>query len=1316
MRLVQPGAAKRVARQRLSVLFIALACSSLSVLTVSGEERSVGAGEALTLRIGFMTFSLRDKMEVDPDFLTFSNYLLEISRRSRTDLRFRRALDFELVAGNYYQIYNWLQSGEIDGALCSAFIGDRLRRHGGMEAVAEFVPEELGKGYVAVAAGGTAGVEAYDRDLLAVWQSSPSGHGPGKAELKMVSHLSSSGFIAPLLHADAFLSSRAADTVERSRFWQEFLSRVTFAFRGSEKRFTYDAAPRAEGPLVDAADQPIIIPYDALWLQASVARRSSGSTVRLPDRDNPWLMDAASYPKMEGSIYQAARTYNVDGATSFGDQIDGLLRRNPSLAARFHDWYDKERFDFTIEETARLLRDDAATTGRDDLALVLSGGGVKGAYQARLVDYLYSDKRLLTNMERQSTSPHNGVLCSAPKSQERPLLVRHIIGTSGGAIVGMMAAQITDNDCANLRLRRAWIEPDEAGQERVVASSDDIFASGDLLRWVSFWSLLFLLGTVLFLRRPAPLLSRRAGALPLGMIVVLVIAVLSAPLLLRSDLQHRESVTLGAGLLDVSVVLLAHLLWCCSGRTKVERRGAGGKQRPDPLTLLTLLAGIGSIIGGGALPSRQAAAQGMLDSVSPPVALAISGLILLLLGVLRYASLGTGSIRLRGTDAHFQAVAVCILFCGGVYLLCCLLFFNPKFMATRLEMTGPYWGVLLGVGLLAALTLAETARRRPESRIGRQVRNLITPRHTGQLGGRPLPSLLMLTGMAIGAWVAFNSTALYGNTAALAFLKEDLGHTLQRRRSTSDKVKPVPLAADQQVPLQVDFLVATSSLTPPDLVRRDAMETLSPGGWLFCFRGPSADGCRGFEAVDARVVWNASWIDMISLVFASGSPFPIFPAHHVEIPVARSVEGILRPDGVFHADLVDGGYAHQEALAAAALSGARQVLILRASPEPPLADAENDDDRRLSRLARNLPRLFDFMFSQSQELDRRIGRNLLVASLTPHADNGAFPFLMDFRPSSVLAVDKAAMEDQEQGRRIGRIEGWGRPEGIMTLRAEWPGKLLKLPAVGWDERVRRSLLRQLNDKTRPNVAVFDLDGTCLDGDMGLALLREQIRSGTYRGDLAAFWDLLDPDLRSMAKAAWDNKRHAAEPFLEQYYLVPSGARGTASRRAWLARLLGGLSPEEASSLAERAWAAEAADPAGLRVYTQMKELIQGLQALDWDVWIVGASSEFAVDVAAEKLGVAADHALGLRSQLGDDGLLAFTVEEPLPYGAEKQRLLEQNLIHPTFVAGDGPGDFAMLDAARVALYIGERLPSRDRTRARQWLLQDPASFTRAAGR
>jgi hypothetical protein len=160
---------------------------------------------------------------------------------------------------------------------------------------------------------------------------------------------------------------------------------------------------------------------------------------------------------------------------------------------------------------------------------------------------------------------------------------------------------------------------------------------------------------------------------------------------------------------------------------------------------------------------------------------------------------------------------------------------------------------------------------------------------------------------------------------------------------------------------------------------------------------------------------------MSPVVFASGSPFPIFPPHKLDA-------GDRGPEW-----LIDGGFAHDVPVEAVEQVGARQILILESSPFKPIGPrpAKYEPHKRfLSQLALNVPRLIPFLYKRSQMADVLSREDLMVAMVYP-TGTPDWPILVDFRGERVRQMTVEATRDLP--RRVGVFESWGSPRFHRTL-------------------------------------------------------------------------------------------------------------------------------------------------------------------------------------------------------------------------------------------------------------------------------------------
>ena len=114
-------------------------------------------------------------------------------------------------------------------------------------------------------------------------------------------------------------------------------------------------------------------------------------------------------------------------------------------------------FQFTLEESIRLIRSHQESSQQSALALVLPGGGVKAAYQTPVVERLYSHRHLINS---QATLPF--------EHDKEPLKVEAVIGTSGGALLGYFVARLDSRlkeDLPWTMVDLLWKKPHKGGRK-----------------------------------------------------------------------------------------------------------------------------------------------------------------------------------------------------------------------------------------------------------------------------------------------------------------------------------------------------------------------------------------------------------------------------------------------------------------------------------------------------------------------------------------------------------------------------------------------------------------------------------------------------------------------------------------------------------------------------------------------------------------------------------------------------------------------------------------------------------------------------------
>ena len=337
---------------------------------------------------------------------------------------------------------------------------------------------------------------------------------------------------------------------------------------------------------------------------------------------------------------------------------------------------------------------------------------------------------------------------------------------------------------------------------------------------------------------------------------------------------------------------------------------------------------------------------------------------------------------------------------------------------------GAWWGWPKSLGTLLNYSLEFLASHH-------HVRGLVTRRF--------LRILLMATA-SVFWWNLVIAPAFYGNRDARTYLQD----ADSRFRSALSGISEAP----PELPLTTTFLTPTNDLEKS----RSSVFAFFPGEGdcpVFRSRPGSAAEWLVYRVVPETLegnpgdpCWTLSFDqksdrDMVkSVVFASGSPFPVFPAHRVE--VSRSPE----PTEDGFRSLVDGGYSNNVPVDLALSAEAAQVLIVHSSPISELSAEPSEKAPKRSLpgpLARNLNRLPGYLFQRSQQVDLLSREAMFVLSLSPSKEAQSqleWPNLVDFRASTIEKLEELALEDLSENRRIGWVESWGQPRFRRTNLSE----------------------------------------------------------------------------------------------------------------------------------------------------------------------------------------------------------------------------------------------------------------------------------------
>jgi hypothetical protein len=371
---------------------------------------------------------------------------------------------YRYAPGSDYQVLEWLQNGKVDGAIVSTLALELVRRTVGaarfkqdflVDAQLPLDDLALRRYHIALRAE-SEGLPLPDAEaqLGRLFQDLLAGTPRDDTVVELPSHLSAGVVdLHARVQAWAERPGRGAGPQRaREALMNALLPRLRFAAAGA-------AGARLRLILEEREGGPPLAHVFLVRRLALPAPLSGGDWVPPLDAESAFLDYLA-------------------GAAESGAP-DSELRRFAAgnYVSESAGWRNRFRFAFTLDELRGILRAHAADPAEDDgIALVLTGGGVKAAYQTKLIDHLYGSGYL-----------RNRFVPGEPDPAAVP--VKYVVGTSGGALLGIFVASLDDSFPKPDLSTKLWYRH-ENGKPVGLLSSAEVFPAVDLMRWLSLvWCL-----------------------------------------------------------------------------------------------------------------------------------------------------------------------------------------------------------------------------------------------------------------------------------------------------------------------------------------------------------------------------------------------------------------------------------------------------------------------------------------------------------------------------------------------------------------------------------------------------------------------------------------------------------------------------------------------------------------------------------------------------------------------------------------------------------------------------------------------------------
>ena len=244
---------------------------------------------------------------------------------------------------------------------------------------------------------------------------------------------------------------------------------------------------------------------------------------------------------------------------------------------------------------------------------------------------------------------------------------------------------------------------------------------------------------------------------------------------------------------------------------------------------------------------------------------------------------------------------------------------------------------------------------------------------------------------------------------------------------------------------------------------------------------------------------------------------------------------------------------------------------------------------------------------------------------------------------------------------------------------------------------------QRNGSPRP-LAVFDCDGTIIQGDIGESMFYRQIEHFAFRISPADVWQ--DHPQRAELAESFDalastpESTRRAHPAFDTFARLLVGryldqlAEGRIPKACTeIVQLFAGFSLAEVRAFADATFAEELkspmtkcilggrALPRGIRFLGESVALLRTLQERGFDIYAVSGSSKWSVEPVFRSLAVPEEHVIGIDLDVVD-GIITTQARTPVPiHGGKVDRLRNADTRPPVLVVSDSRNDIPLLLAS-----------------------------------
>ena len=192
---------------------------------------------------------------------------------------------------------------------------------------------------------------------------------------------------------------------------------------------------------------------------------------------------------------------------------------------------------------------------------------------------------------------------------------------------------------------------------------------------------------------------------------------------------------------------------------------------------------------------------------------------------------------------------------------------------------------------------------------------------------------------------------------------------------------------------------------------------------------------------------------------------------------------------------------------------------------------------------------------------------------------------------------------------------------------------------------------------KPQVAVFDCDGTLWGGDAGYGFMAWSLEQG----------------LVSRSTADWIDNRHRA---------YRSGQVSEAVMCGEMVQIYAGLREQELRAAAARFFNEMIRE----HIFAEMVDLVAALRQSGVELWAVSSTNRWVIAEGVRRFGIAEEHILAAEVRVANGLITSEILDVPTDEG-KAAALQRAGLPHPDAVFGNSIHDLAMLEMARKAFPV-----------------------------